>query len=426
MLDIQFIRDNPEVVKNACKNKQLESSIIDELLAVDEKRRKLQYEVDNLRQTANQNADAVKKEVQANGKPSAELIANGKAIKTELQGIEPELKLAEEAFTTLMYSVPNVPADEVPIGKDEEGNVVVRTVGELPKLDFEPKQHHELMEALDLVDTVRAVRIGGFRSYFLKNEGLLLEQAILNYSLKLLRNEGFTAMSAPILVNKEAMEGTGYFPWGKEDHYKTQDGQILAGTAEVALTAYHMGETLSEADLPVKMVGISPCFRREVGTHGKDTQGIIRVHQFNKVEQVVYTIADEDETQKWHEKMTGYAEQLLHDLGLPYQVLLMCTGDMGAGQRKKYDIETWFPGQNKYRETHSASYFNDFQSRRLGIKYQAKDGTTKHVFTLNNTMAATPRLLAAVIENYQQADGSIIVPEVLQDFVGTEIITLKK
>jgi len=325
-----------------------------------------------------------------------------------------------------MYSVPNVPADEVPIGKDEEGNVVVRTVGELPKLDFEPKQHHELMEALDLVDTVRAVRIGGFRSYFLKNEGLLLEQAILNYSLKLLRNEGFTAMSAPILVNKEAMEGTGYFPWGKEDHYKTQDGQILAGTAEVALTAYHMGETLSEAYLPVKMVGISPCFRREVGTHGKDTQGIIRVHQFNKVEQVVYTIADEDETQKWHEKMTGYAEQLLHDLGLPYQVLLMCTGDMGAGQRKKYDIETWFPGQNKYRETHSASYFNDFQSRRLGIKYQAKDGTTKHVFTLNNTMAATPRLLAAVIENYQQADGSIIVPEVLQDFVGTEIITLKK
>jgi len=426
MLDIQFIRDNPEVVKNACKNKQLESSIIDELLAVDEKRRKLQYEVDNLRQTANQNADAVKKEVQANGKPSAELITNGKEIKTELQGIEPELKLAEEAFTTLMYSVPNVPADEVPIGKDEEGNVVVRTVGELPKLDFEPKQHHELMEALDLVDTVRAVRIGGFRSYFLKNEGLLLEQAILNYSLKLLRNEGFTAMSAPILVNKEAMEGTGYFPWGKEDHYKTQDGQILAGTAEVALTAYHMGETLSEADLPVKMVGISPCFRREVGTHGKDTQGIIRVHQFNKVEQVVYTIADEDETQKWHEKMTGYAEQLLHDLGLPYQVLLMCTGDMGAGQRKKYDIETWFPGQNKYRETHSASYFNDFQSRRLGIKYQAKDGTTKHVFTLNNTMAATPRLLAAVIENYQQADGSIIVPEVLQDFVGTEIITLKK
>ncbi|MCB9800695.1 MAG: serine--tRNA ligase [Pseudomonadales bacterium] len=425
MLDIQFIRDNQKTVETACKNKQLDVSVVAELLAVDERRRKLQVEVDGLRQRANQNADAVKQEVAQQGKPSVELIAKGKDIKTQLQAIEPELKIAEEDFTTLMYSIPNVPAEEVPVGEDEEGNVVVRTVGDVPTFDFEPKQHHELMEALDLVDTVRAVRIGGFRSYFLKNEAVLLEQAILAYAMKLLTKEGFTPFTAPILVNHDAMEGTGYFPWGVEDHYKTQDGQILAGTAEVALTAYRMGETLTEADLPVKMVGISPCFRREVGTHGKDTQGIIRVHQFNKVEQVVYTVADEEETQKWHEKMTAFAEQLLKDLGLSYQVLLMCTGDMGAGQRKKYDIETWFPGQNKYRETHSASYFNDFQSRRLGIKYQAKDGTTKHVYTLNNTMAATPRLLAAVIENYQQADGSIVVPEVLRDFVGTDRITKK-
>ena len=340
MLDIQFIRENPEVVKTACKNKQLDSSMIDELLAVDEKRRKLQYEVDTIRQKANQNAEAVKVEVQTNGKPSAELIAKGKELKTELQTIEPELKLSEEAYLELMYAVPNVPANEVPIGADEEGNVIVRTVGETRQFEFEPKQHHEIMESLDLVDTVRAVRIGGFRSYFLKNDGLLLEQAVLLYALKMLQTEGFTPMSAPILVNKEAMVGTGYFPWGKEDHYRTQDGQILAGTAEVALTAYRMGETLNEADLPYKMVGISPCFRREVGTHGKDTQGIIRVHQFNKVEQVIYTIADETETQKWHEKMTGFSEQLLKDLELPYQVLLMCTGDMGAGQRKKYDIET--------------------------------------------------------------------------------------
>ena len=422
MLDIQFIRDNPAIVKTACKNKQLDSSIIDELLAVDEKRRKLQYEVDSIRQKANKNAETVKIEVQKSGKPSAELITKGKKLKTQLQGIEPELKLAEEAYLELMYSVPNVPANEVPIGEDEESNVVIKTVGTLPTFDFKPKQHHELMEELDLIDTVRAVRIGGFRSYFLKNDGLLLEQAILMYALKKLQNEGFTPTSAPILVNQEAMVGTGYFPWGKEDHYRTQDGQILAGTAEVSLTAYKMGETLNEADLPFKMVGISPCFRREVGTHGKDTQGIIRVHQFNKVEQVIYTIADEAETQKWHEKMAGFSEQLLKDLELPYQVLLMCTGDMGAGQRKKYDIETWFPGQSKYRETHSASYFNDFQSRRLGIKYQAKDGTTKHVYTLNNTMAATPRLLAAVIENYQQADGSILVPKVLREFMGKDTI----
>ena len=181
-------------------------------------------------------------------------------------------------------------------------------------------------------------------------------------------------------------------------------------------------ETLSEKDLPIKMAGISPCFRREVGSYGKDTKGIIRVHQFNKVEQVVYTVADEEVTRDWHQKMLGYSEEVLAGLGLPYQVLLMCTGDMGAGQRKKYDIETWFPAQNKYRETHSASYFNDFQSRRLNIRYQAKDGTLKHVYTLNNTVAASPRLLAAIIENYQQEDGSIKVPEVLQPYIKKELI----
>ena len=422
MLDIQFIRDNPEIVKTACKNKQLESALVEELLAVDRKRREIQQKVDHIRQKSNQNADAVKAEVQADGKPSPELIKKGKALKAELQAVEPELKQAEAAFLELQYQIPNVPAADVPVGASEDENVVIRTVGTVPNFDFTPKPHHELMESLDLVDTVRAVKIGGFRSYFLKNDGLLLEQAVLMYALQMLRDEGFTPFSAPILVNKEAMTGTGYFPWGSEDHYYTQDGQILAGTAEVALTAYRMGETLNEDDLPYKMVGIAPCFRREVGTHGKDTQGIIRVHQFNKVEQVIYTVADEEETKKWHEKMTGFAEKLLSDLELPYQVLAMCTGDMGAGQRKKYDIETWFPAQEKYRETHSASYFNDFQSRRLNIKYRAKDGTTKFVYTLNNTMAATPRLLAAIIENYQQKDGSITVPTVLRPYLGKDAI----
>jgi seryl-tRNA synthetase len=196
----------------------------------------------------------------------------------------------------------------------------------------------------------------------------------------------------------------------------------LAGTSEVALTAFHLDQTLSEKDLPIKMCGLSPCFRREVGSYGKDTQGIIRVHQFNKVEQVVYTVADEDVTREWHQRMLGLSERLLQELELPYQVLLMCTGDMGAGQRKKFDLETWFPAQEKYRETHSASYFNDFQSRRLNIKYQAKDGSTKYVYTLNNTMAASPRLLAAIVENYQQDDGSIKVPTVLQPILGKDVI----
>lgn len=422
MLDIQYIREHAQTVKKACENKQLDSSVVDELLAVDKKRRELQKQVDDLRKQSNDHVRSIKEAIHTGGKPTQEQIELGKEIKTKIQELEPNLKLAEQEFEALMYQIPNVPADDVPFGPDESGNQVERQWGEKPQFDFAPKQHHELMENLDMLDTVRAVKIAGFRAYFLKNDALLLEQAILNYALKLLVDAGFSPMSAPILVNQEAMWGTGYFPWGKEDHYKTQDGQILAGTAEVALTAYKMGETLNEKDLPFKMCGISPCFRREVGTHGKDTQGIVRVHQFNKVEQVVYTTADEGETRNWHEKMVGFSEQLLQNLELPYQVLRMCTGDMGAGQRKKYDIETWFPGQQKYRETHSASYFNDFQARRLNIKYQAKDGTSKFVYTLNNTMAATPRLLAAIIENYQQKDGSIKIPKVLVPYMGKEII----
>ncbi|MFH2118714.1 MAG: serine--tRNA ligase [Candidatus Paceibacterota bacterium] len=417
MLDINYIRENAEIVRKACQNKQLDSSLVDQVLAVDESRRELMVEVQALRQQTNENAEAVKQQVANGQKPSEEAIARGKEIKEKLKAIEPQLKEVEEKFTELMLAVPNVPAGDVPVGKDETGNQVLRQEGNLPKFDFEPKPHQELMEALDMLDTKRAVRIAGFRAYFLKNNGLLLERALMDYALDLMIEHGFTAMNAPVLVGKEAMVGTGYFPWGEEDHYVTQDGSILAGTAEVALTAFYTGETLAEKDLPIKLTGISPCFRREVGSYGKDTQGIIRVHQFNKVEQMVYTIADEEETRRWHDKMLGFSEELLQGLELPYQVLLMCTGDMGAGQRKKYDLETWFPAQNKYRETHSASYFNDFQSRRLNIRYQAQDGSLKYVYTLNNTVAASPRLLAAIVENYQQADGTISVPKILQPYL---------
>ncbi len=418
MLDIQFIRENVDKIRQACRDKQLDESVLDDVLAADEKRRQLQQKVDALRQLVNKNADAIKAQVQQGGKPDAELIAKGKQLKEELKSIEPEYLEAQAAYDLAMYSVPNVPAADVPVGPDEDHNQVVKQHGTVPKFSFAPQSHDVLMEARDLVDTKRAAQIGGFRAYFLKNGALLMEQALLTFAQSLLIKQGFTPMSAPILVNQEAMWGTGYFPWGKEDHYKTQDGQVLAGTAEVALTAYRQGELLKESDLPIKMVGISPCFRREIGAHGKDTKGIIRVHQFNKVEQVVYTVADENETRKWHQQMVEYSESLLQALELPYQILLMCTGDMGAGQRKKFDIETWFPSQQKYRETHSASYFNDFQARRLNIKYQAKDGTTKFVYTLNNTVAASPRLLAAIIENYQQEDGSIRVPTVLQPLMG--------
>jgi seryl-tRNA synthetase len=252
---------------------------------------------------------------------------------------------------------------------------------------------------------------------------MLLEQALLRYALDFMVKEGFTPMSVPVMVDSKYMTGTGYFPWGAEDHYKTQDEQALVGTAEVSLTSYYADEILEEKDLPVKMVGLSPCFRREVGTYGKDSKGIFRIHYFNKVEQVVLVPEGEEISREWHDKMLGYVETLLQNLGLSYRVLLMCTGDMGACQRKKYDVETWFPGQGTYRETHSDSYFLDFQARRLNMKYRDLKGELKYVSTLNNTVAATPRLLAAVMENYQQKDGSIVVPEVLRPYVGFDKIS---
>lgn len=413
MLDINIIRENPDAVRQACSDKQLDPTVVDKLLTADESRRQLQQKVDALRQQSNEHARGLKQRAATGTMPTEAEKETGKTLKNDLKAVEPELKELEEAVRMLALQVPNIPASDVPVGKDESGNQLVRQVGTPSQMEFEPKPHEEIMTKLDWLDTERAVKIGGFRSYFLKGDGLRLEQKLLTLALNRLSEAGFTPMSVPVLVNEASLWGTGYFPWGKEDHYQTQDNQFLTGTAEVALTAYRQGEMLTEKDLPLQICGISPCFRREVGSYGKDTQGIVRVHQFNKVEQVVYTVADEAETRVWHEKMVGLAEQLLQDLELPYQVLLMCTGDMGAGQRKKYDIETWFPSQNTYRETHSASYFNDFQARRLNIRYQTSGGETKFVYTLNNTMAASPRLLAAIIENYQQADGTVKIPKVL-------------
>lgn len=418
MLDIAYIREHAEELKIATKNKQLNPSIIDEVLRVDEQRRTMIKQVEEIRKEVNAHANIIKQQ----GKPTPEQIEQGRELKKKLQDVEPQLKQIEETFLDLMMQVPNPPAEDVPVGKDESGNVELYTHGELPSFDFQPKTHDQLAEDLDLLDTKRAVRIAGNRAYFLKGDLVLLEQAVLNFALRLMIENGFTPMTVPWMVNDVALEGTGYFPWGKEDHYHTQDGRKLIGTAEVSLTAYRKDEMLNEKDLPIKMVGISPCFRREVGSYGKDTKGFFRVHQFTKVEQVVYTVADETETRNMHDTMKEYAEELLQKLQLPYRVLLMCTGDMGAGQRKKYDIETWFPGQGKYRETHSDSYFNDFQSRRLNIKYRAKDGTAKYVYTINNTVAATPRLLGAILENYQNEDGTITVPEVLRAFMGKEVI----
>lgn len=420
MLDIQYIRDNKDTLKKAIENKLLNPQIVEEVLRVDTERRTLLVEVEKLRGESNAHAKTIK------GKPTEEQLSVGRAIKEKLQDIEPQLKMVEETFKDLMLQVPNPASDDTPIGKDESGNVVIKTWGELPTFSFTAKTHDELGESLDLIDTKRAVRIAGSRAFYLKNDLVLLEYGLLMYTLKFIMAKGFTPMTVPWMVNDEAMWGTGYFPWGMQDHYKTQDDQKLIGTAEVPLTSYYKDELLNEKDLPIRMAGISPCFRREVGSYGKDTKGVFRVHQFNKVEQVVYTVADEEETRKMHDTMREYAEELLQSLNLPYHVLLMCTGDMGAGQRRKYDIEVWFPGQKQYRETHSDSYFNDFQSRRLNIRYRAKDGTLKYVYTLNNTVVATPRILGAIMENYQNEDGSITVPKVLREYVGKDTIKAQK
>lgn len=418
MVDIKYIQQNADTLKIAIANKQMDPAIVDQVLALDTKRRSLIATVEGIRKQANTHVASIK-----GRKPTEEEIATGKDFKTQLAAIEPELKIVETEFNSLMLYVPNPASTDTPIGKDENENVVVRVVGEKPTFAFKPKPHYELATNLNLFESEKAVAIGGRRAYMLKGDLVLLEMALHHYALQLMISKGFTPMTVPWMVNKEALWGTGYFPWGMEDHYTTQDDQGLIGTAEVSLTAFHQNEVLTEKDLPIKLVGISPCFRREVGSYGKDTKGFFRVHQFTKVEQVVLTVADEDLTRVMHEQMVAYSEELLQGLGLSYHVLLMCTGDMGAGQRKKYDIETWFPGENTYRETHSASYFNDFQARRLNMRYKTATGELKYVYTLNNTVAATPRLLAAVIENYQQEDGSITVPQVLRAIVGKDKIS---
>ncbi|PIP52978.1 serine--tRNA ligase [Candidatus Beckwithbacteria bacterium CG23_combo_of_CG06-09_8_20_14_all_34_8] len=328
-----------------------------------------------------------------------------------------------------MLQIPNVPDKDVPIGKDCSGNVEIAKWGELPKFDFQAKDHIQLGLNLDILDLDRGVKVAGFRGYYLKGDGALLHLAILQYALKKLIEKGFTPMVTPTVLLERPFVNTAHFPWGKVDVYKTYDDEeqkaerFLAGTAEVPLVSYHMDETLTEKELPKLYAGYSQCFRREIGSYGKDTKGVYRIHEFAKVEQVVLCQNDWEESKIWHEKLRSYSEEMLQELGLPYHVLLMCTGDMGEPQVKKYDLETWMPGRNEYGETMSCSMMGDFQSRRANVKYQTKDGQTKYVHMLNNTAIASPRILIAVLENCQQADGSILIPKVLQSYMGKDKIS---
>lgn len=409
MLDIKFIRENLELCKAAAINK---NRVVDwdTLLALDEKRRDLVAKSDALRTERNT--------------LTREQVERGKAIKQELKIIEDELRGVEEQYNIAMLTVPNVPDTSVPVGKDSSGNVEIKKVGEPTTFNFKPKDHIALSTSLDLIDFERGAKVGGSRAYFLKNEGAQLELAVLMYTFNKLIAKGYTPLIAPSLTKEFTFVGVGQFPWGKDEVYHLEkDDQFLAGTAEVPVTSYYSDEVLIEKDLPKKFVAFSPCFRREAGSYGKDTRGVYRIHQFNKIEQVIISTAETSNSLTLHEELLANSEEILKDLKLPYRVLMMCTGDMGEPQIKKYDIETWMPGRGEYGETMSDSFMGDFQARRLKIRYKTKDGSTKFCHTLNNTAIASPRILVAIMENYQQEDGSIVVPTVLQPFVGKKIIS---
>jgi len=414
MLDIKFIRDNLDLCKNAAINKNRDVEW-DGLLALDDKRRELIGTSEKLREERNTLSRTQNTEHNDQKR--------GKELKTQLKTIEEELRSVEEKFGLLMLTVPNIPDKSVPVGKDASGNVEVKKWGKVPKFAFEAKDHIELAKSLDLIDFERGVKVGGFRTYFLKNELALLEMAIISYAFQKLAKKGYTPLTPPSLVRDFTLFGNGQFPWGKEEVYRLEkDDLYLAGTAEVPVTAYFANEVLEEKDLPKKFVAYSSCFRREIGSYGKDTKGVYRVHQFNKVEQVIISTNDMNNSFTLHEELLANAEEILQDLALPYRVLLMCTGDMGEPQVKKYDIETWMPGRHGYGETMSNSFMGDFQARRLKIRYKTRDGKMIFAHTLNNTAIASPRILIAILENYQQKDGSILIPKILQSYLGKKVI----
>lgn len=418
MLSLEYIRENKEKVIKAAKNKNRQVDI-DTILKLDDQRRELIQKGQVLREERNKTSHQ---------KPDQKTIERGKEIKEELKKIEEELKTINDQLNKLLSFVPNVPLDEVPIGKDETGNVEVKKWGKIPKFDFELKSHLDLGLSLDLFDLERGSKVSGFRGYFLKNQAAQLQFAILFYVFQKLVKKGYTPMIAPSIVKGFTLFGSGQFPWGEQEVYKLNDEDAyLSATAEIPITSYFSGEILNESDLPKKFVAFSPCFRREAGSYGKDVKGLYRVHEFWKVEQVIIAKNDIEESKKLHEELQRNTEEVMEDLKIPYRRLLMCTGDMGEPQVYKFDTEIWMPYRNGYGEIASNSIMGDFQTRRLKIKYRKKDNTTDHCYSLNDTAIPSPRILIAILENYQQKDGSIRIPEVLQSLVGfKEIPPLKK
>jgi len=417
MLDLAFIRKHPDIVKEAARVKY-NTLDIDYLLDVDRRVLEVQRQVEEARTEQNK----ISKRIQQAGKDKAErdaLIVEGKQLAEQIKAMEPRLHELEEERYQLLLLVPNIPDPSSPIGKDESDNVPIRYWGEKPSFDFEPLDHYALMQKLDVVDIERAVKIAGARSYSLKGDAARLELALMNFAMDRIARKGFTPLIVPAMARDFCFIGSGQFPKGRDQVYAIGDEELfLVGTAEVSITGMYKDEILRAEDLPLTFVGFCPCFRKEAGTYGKDTRGVFRIHQFNKIEQYVISKADHQESVRWHEQLIRNAEELVQELELPYRVVNVCTGDMGDGKVGMYDLECWIPSEGRYRETHSCSYFHDWQARRVNIRYRDEDGKVKFVHTLNNTALASPRILIPIFEVHQQPDGSVRIPAALRPFMG--------
>jgi len=415
MIDLRLLREEPELFRQAARNKKIPADV-DVVLETDRRLRELRVEVEQLRGERNRVSKSAGK---AEGAAKEAILEEGRRLREQLEGREPQLKELEEQLGALLLTIPNLPSPLAPVGGGEDENVEVRRWGSPRDFDFEPRDHVDLALSLDIADFARGSKVSGSRFFFLKKEGALLELALLRFAVDFLHARGFTPMCVPQLVREPAMVGTGYFPVGRDDAYSLErDDLHLIGTSEVALVSFHADEILAAPDLPKRYAGVSACFRREAGAAGRDTRGFYRVHQFQKVEQVVICENEPEMVQAEHEGLLANAESLLQALGLPYRVAVACTAEMGMGQVLKHEIETWMPSRQAYAETHSCSTLGEFQSRRLNLRYRDAEGRLRFCATLNNTAIASPRILIPLLEAYQEPDGSVQIPEALRPYMG--------
>lgn len=420
MLDIKFIRENSDIVRQAATKKRIDLDL-DHLLALDDTRRERMTEIEE--QKAEQNRVSGKIATAADEAEKQAMIAEMQTLKESIHTAEEALKPVVEEWQKLMLQVPNIPDMSVPDGASDADNQELKQWGEQTTFPFPAKDHVTLMSELGMVDFERGSKVHGFRGYYLIEDGARLSFAIWNYANQFFLGKGFSPMLVPTIVRKSNLYGTGHLPNEAEDVYHTQDDDYLIGTGEVSVMGYHADEVLEQDSLPRQYLAFSPCYRREAGSYGKDTKGLIRVHEFYKLEQVILCEASHEESVRWHEWINRNTEEFIESLGIPYRTVVNCGGDLGQGQVKKYDIELWVPGEQTYREISSASYFHDFQTRRFNTRYKDKQGKLRYAHSLNCTAVPTPRILVSLVENFQQADGTIAIPPVLQSYMGKDTIT---